>query len=109
MRRPERIYPRIVDQNIDMAVAQFNRSSRHLACAGCVAKVGGNELRFAPAERISTTAFWPRSALRPTSTTWIPSWASLRAVARPIPLVPPVISAVEVSLVIVNSATQSIG
>src|SRR6202007_1911982 len=48
-----------------------------------------------PALRISSTVFLPRSTLRPTTKTWMPSCASLLATARPMPLVPPVISAVE--------------
>src|SRR2546428_8478499 len=55
-----------------------------------------------PAARISATVFSPRSALRPTTMTWMPSWASLLAAARPIPLVPPVISAVNELVVICN-------
>src|SRR5260370_32987679 len=47
-----------------------------------------------PAARISATVFAPRSAFRPTTMTWMPSCASLLAAARPIPLVPPVTSAV---------------
>src|SRR3989441_2523584 len=53
-----------------------------------------------PAARICATVFSPRSALRPTTMTWTPSWASLLAAARPIPLVPPVISAVNELVVI---------
>src|SRR6266852_4625139 len=53
-----------------------------------------------PAARISAAVFSPRSALRPTTMTWKPSWASLLATARPIPLVPPVISAVNELVVI---------
>jgi hypothetical protein len=47
MRRPERVDPRIVDQNIDMAVTELDRSSRHFAHAGRVSKVRRNEIRFA--------------------------------------------------------------
>src|SRR3989449_11575846 len=39
--------------------------------------------------------------------TWMPSWASLLAAARPIPLVPPVISAVDGLVVIRNSLLTS--
>ena len=55
-----------------------------------------------PAVRISATVFSPRSTLRPTTKTWMPSRASLSAAARPIPLVPPVISAVD-ELVFIDS------
>src|SRR5260370_18725353 len=56
-----------------------------------------------PAARISATVLSPRSTLRPTTSTWMPSSASLLAAARPIPLVPPVMSAVGSSVVINNS------
>src|SRR5712691_9504060 len=45
-----------------------------------------------PAAWMSATVCSPRAALRPTTMTCIPSWASLLATARPIPLVPPVTS-----------------
>ena len=41
---------------------------------------------------------------RPTTTTWMPSWANLLATARPIPLVPPVISAVILMLMTPRSS-----
>ena len=47
MRRPERVDPRIVDQNIDMTVADLDRSSGHFARAWRVAKVRRNKIRFA--------------------------------------------------------------
>src|SRR4029077_2054334 len=58
---------------------------------------------WSPDPRISATVFLPRSALRPTTKTWMPSWASLLASARPIPLVPPVMSAVE-AFVVINTS-----
>jgi hypothetical protein len=47
MCRPERIDPRIIHQNIHMAVSEFDRSFGHFAHARCVPKVRGNEIRFA--------------------------------------------------------------
>src|SRR5579862_6445392 len=44
MRRSERIDAGVVDENIDMATSKFDRSLCHLASAGCVAKIGGNEI-----------------------------------------------------------------
>jgi len=55
-----------------------------------------------PAARISATVFLPRSTLRPTTMTWIPRAASLLATARPMPLVPPVINAVDEFVLIYN-------
>src|ERR1700722_17981453 len=45
----------------------------------------------APALRISLTSFWPSSSRRPETTTCAPSLAKARAVARPMPVSPPVI------------------
>src|SRR5580698_8360400 len=47
MSGPERIDPRIVDQNIDVAASEFDRFFCHLACTGCVTKIRGNKVRFA--------------------------------------------------------------
>src|SRR5579863_337340 len=44
MRGPERIDPRIVDQNIDVAISEFDRPFRHVACASCVSKVRRNKI-----------------------------------------------------------------
>src|SRR5439155_22761930 len=44
---PERKDPRIVDQNIDLAVSEFDRSSRHFARARRVSKVRRYKMRFA--------------------------------------------------------------
>ena len=66
MGRPERIDPRVIDQNIDMSVSEFDRSFRHIACARSVAKVRGYEIgpasccadfgnRFLAAFEVATT------------------------------------------------------
>src|SRR5207244_6619866 len=47
LRRAERVDPRIVDQNIDTAVTELDRSSGHFARAGRVSKVRRNKIRFA--------------------------------------------------------------
>src|SRR3954468_6038913 len=46
MRWSEREHPCIVDQNIDMAISEFYRSSRHLARARRVSKVRRDEIGF---------------------------------------------------------------
>jgi hypothetical protein len=50
---------------------------------------------FPPAVRMAATAASPRVASRPLTRTWAPRWASSPAAARPMPLVPPVTSAVD--------------
>jgi hypothetical protein len=87
---------------VSATIPEFDRPFCQIAGTGCVLKIGGNKIGFASA-RISSTVFLPRSALRPTTKTWMPSCASFLAVARPIPLVPPVISAVEELLVMCDS------
>ena len=47
MRGPERIDPSIVNQNIDVAISQFDRPFRRVACAGCISKIRRNKIRFA--------------------------------------------------------------
>src|SRR5438132_751276 len=47
MRRPERVDPGIVDQHIDMTVADLDRSSRHVARARRVAQVRRKKIRCA--------------------------------------------------------------
>ena len=47
MGRPERIDPRVIDQNIDMTISEFDRSFRYIACARCVSKVSGYEIVLA--------------------------------------------------------------
>src|SRR5438552_1503745 len=46
MGRSEREHARVVDQNIDMAVAKFDRPSRHFAGARRVSKVRRKEIGF---------------------------------------------------------------
>jgi hypothetical protein len=46
MRRDKRINTRIVDQDIDMAVSKFDRSSRNFTCTRSVAKVSRNKIRL---------------------------------------------------------------
>src|SRR2546427_10446974 len=46
MGRAEREHPRVVDQNIDMAVAEIDRPSRHFAGARRVSKVRRNKIRL---------------------------------------------------------------
>src|SRR2546423_10624476 len=43
----ERVDPGIVDQNIDLAVAELDGSSRHVARARCVAQVSRKKIRCA--------------------------------------------------------------
>ena len=82
MRRPEREDPRIVDQNIDMAVSELDRSSRHFARARRVPKVRRNKIRFAsccadfrnrllPALRIAAYDYDVDAKLRPAY--WLPT------------------------------------
>src|SRR5579862_2065616 len=47
MRRPERIDPGIVDENIHVAISKFKCPLRDVASAGCVAKIGRNKVCFA--------------------------------------------------------------
>jgi len=47
VRGSKRIDAGIVDENIDPAISKFDGSLRDGACAGCVLKIGGNEIRFA--------------------------------------------------------------
>ena len=47
MRRPERKDSGIVDQNIDIAISEFDRSSRHFARARRISQVRRNKIRFA--------------------------------------------------------------
>jgi hypothetical protein len=44
MRRLERIDPSIVDENIDMAISEFDRFPSYLTCAVCASKLGGNKI-----------------------------------------------------------------
>src|ERR1700733_15652385 len=48
-----------------------------------------------PASRIPATTLSPRPQSRPDTSTWAPWWASIAAIAVPIPLVEPVTSAVD--------------
>src|SRR5438094_3114012 len=47
MGRSEREHPRVVDQNVDTAVSEFDRSSRHFARSRRVSKVRRNKIRLA--------------------------------------------------------------
>jgi len=71
--------------------------SAFLATAGALEasrRSDGMKSACPPALRILAIVFSPRSTFRPTTSTWTPSWANLFAVARPIPLVSPLMSAV---------------
>ncbi len=46
MRRPERVHSRIVDQDIDVAVCKFDRSSRHFTDTRSASKIRRNEVRL---------------------------------------------------------------
>jgi hypothetical protein len=96
MGRPKRINSGIVDQDIDMAVAKLDRFSRNLTELAASSKSDAIKSACPPVARIPAIVFSPRSALRPTTKTWTPNWANLLAVARPMPLVPPVMSAIVV-------------
>jgi len=69
MRRPKRIDPGIVDENIDMAISEFDRFSGHFACAVCAAKLGGNKICFAACGANFVDCFLPALRIPPTTKT----------------------------------------
>jgi hypothetical protein len=44
---PERMDHRVIDEDIDVAISEFDRSVGHFASAGCISRVGENEICLA--------------------------------------------------------------
>jgi len=103
MRRPEREDPRIVDQNIDMAVPELDGSSGHFPRARRVSKIRRNKIRFASCRTDFRNRLLAAFRIAAYDYDMDAKLASLLAAARPIPLVPPVMSAVDELVAIFNS------
>ena len=96
MRWPEQINSRVVDQNIHVAISELDRSLRYLACAVCVSKIRQNKIRFASRGPDFVDCLLTALRIAPYNQYVDAELRQLMAVARPMPLVPPVINAVEV-------------
>jgi hypothetical protein len=69
VRRAERKYAGVIDQDVDMAVSQLDGLSRDRTGARSVAKIGRDEIGFRARRPILAIVLSPRSTLRPTTMT----------------------------------------
>jgi hypothetical protein len=58
MRGSEGIDPGIVDENVDMAISQFDSLLCHFARAGCAVQIGRDEIGFTPSGTNLTLMNW---------------------------------------------------
>src|SRR2546428_9038372 len=109
MRRPERVDPGIVDQHIDLAVAELDGASGHFASARRVSKVRRKKIRFASCGMDVRNRLLPARRIATYDDDMHTKLGQFIGDARPIPLVPPVTSAVNALVAMCNVPCQILG